>query len=297
MAICFGCMSPATSSLRMYAIRPEIKVIENAGPGRNSSSGSTGGNFSKNNASSALSAEAVEREFGLKALPYRYMFGISGICREWTGQETGGKEKGIVCKRYFPHVPSLLGAVLEDAETDPVKDRWIKLLSFPSQTETEIKIALWKRLVSASAAMLILSIFYSTALIAFVVLRPDYFESVSMLALIDVAMAITAAILWTVVANLQSALIRSGAERMGPSFQAPHLVSGLGIFLLWVLVLCKLMVTPALTLITFVIVSVIAFLAVLVPVGCCLAMCGGDEYYVKAKDQWGRTVRLKVSNW
>lgn len=277
LALSFSCSSVTTSSLRIYSIRPARLIqpeesTNNVGEWTNNLDklNRDRGNRSAPNASNEFSPG----DFGLQRLPDRYLFGISGMCRQWTGSaetntNTTTTTTNITCNRHFPQVPSLLQAVLEDAGSATARDSWKRLLT-SKNTETEKHVALWKRLVSAAGAMLIMSIFWAVGLMAFTAIKPQYFMYTFFLAIVDAVMALTAAVLWTTVGNLQSGPLGAAMQEMTSRGPARILEEGLGIRLLWALVLCKLVVTPLMALILF-------LLALASVYCCCAAVAGGSD--------------------
>jgi hypothetical protein len=218
-----------------------------------------------NNGTQQEELSKEDLDFGIDRLPDRYLFGISGVCRQWAG---GTKDNTTTtCKRRFPQVPSLLDAVLEDADSTTVRDYWTRVLT-SAKAATEKRVMLWKRLVTAAAGVLITSILWAVAVIVFTLILPQYFFCSLILAIFDADMAVTVAILWTAVGNLQSNALKAAAQEItGKAVRGQVVDAGLGVGILWGLGLCKLMVTPLMTL--------ILFLVALLPVfSCCAALAG-----------------------
>lgn len=277
LALSFSCSSVATSSLPIYSIRP-AKLIQPEHPPDNvvgdwtdslaewNRDPSSNQYLPSNSTTQRFSPE----DFSLQTLPDRYLFGISGLCRQWSGSaENNNNNTHITCTRHFPQVPSLLQAILEDADTATARDSWRRLLT-SHNTETEPQVAQWQRLVRAAAAMLILSIFWAVALIGFTALKPEFFHWTFYLAIVDAVLALTAAVLWTVVGNLQSRPLQAVMLEMTGRDSVKIVEQGLAIGLLWALVLCKLVVTPLMALIVFLVALALVWC-------CCCVVAGGGE--------------------
>lgn len=266
VAVSFSCSSAATSNnLHLYSVRPAA-LIE----GLTTPSKAAAVNGTMKRSSNNTTEDSSGADFGLASLPDRYLFGISGLCRHWN--ETDETR----CKHRFPHVPSLLDAILEDSESPAVSDSWTRFLT-STHISTADQVSLWRRYVTAAAGLLVTSILWAFATIAFTLLLPKYLKYSVFLEVADAIMVITAAIMWTTIFNSQSDALRAAApEDITPTMLKHILSGGPGLSMLWALTWCKLMVTPLMMLILLVI--------ALLPVLCCFAAFAHDSDRIKVAD-------------
>jgi len=211
-------------------------------------------------------------------LPRRYLFGVSGVCRDWTDQGRHNDTK--ICTSHFPQQFDLLSVVQAD-----IKDENSSQYRAFSQALGTRPIAThqanWNSYTQGAAALLVLSIMWAFATGAVMLAAPvrSYPKYIAALSLLDAVMMLIAAGLWT------SAITQAAAD-----YNAPRLFDtygtinpGPGFWLLWTVCIAKLCIMPAVALVLF----------VLGPTVCCIACClnvgaadhderPGDDFFCEA---------------
>lgn len=248
LAVSFGCSSVATTNLHVYSVRPAA-LLKGLARFSEEASGA-------NSSSSSITEDLLSADFGIADLPDQYLFGISGLCRHWNQTDE------TKCQHHFPQLPSLLAAVLEDSGSPSVHDSWMELLT-STNISTPNRDLTHKHYVTAGAGLLITSIFWAFFTITFTLSRPKLLGYSILLDIVDAIIAVTAAIMWTIILNSEASALRAAAPGISPRMQDEVHKLGPGMAFLWALTWCKLMVTPLMMLLWI--------LLALIPLFCCAA--------------------------
>jgi len=190
-------------------------------------------------------------------LPTRYMFGVSGVCREWKDFE-GNDTK--ICTSNFPQQFNLLSVVQADIQ-DKNSSQYQVFSQVLSSDNILADQEAWNTFTHGAAALLVLSIIwaFTTIAIMLAVPRKSYPRYITIISLLDAVMMLTAAGLWTSAINQASSDYRAPRE-----FDTYGTINpGPGFWLLWTVCVAKLCVMPAIALILF----------ILGPSICCIAWC------------------------
>lgn len=117
----------------------------------------------------------------------------------------------------------------EDVDSATVRGCWTRVLA-SAKAANEKRGMHSKRLVAVAAGLLVTSIHWAVAITIFTLILPQRFLISLILAICDAVMAVTVAVLWTAVGNLQSNALKAAAqESTGNAVRGQVVDTGLGV--------------------------------------------------------------------
>jgi len=208
LAVIFSCFSPSTSDIHIMSASP-IHLV-------NGLQAFINGGATILNQSEAQSDSAF-LEFELSALPDKYLFGVTGVCRQYFSDNT------ISCSRRFGQNPSILPVILSDLTSSSTAGQsWTSLL-VSSGISSDQQVSSWQQLSTASAALLVCSIASPCIAVILIILdTPSYFVIIIASDLFSGVTAVAAASMWTnMFVNCTSQYL-SGTSYTSEDYRSSH---------------------------------------------------------------------------
>lgn len=232
LAALFGCSSNATQNLYIARMDPAA-ILNSTKPYLTMTQ-------SSNNATNTTTIPDYQF-FTPHPLPFRYLVGISGVCRQYSSSDISNPIITTNCTRQLHPRFDLLALIEQDipnASTDAQFKNWQLLLNDVSPNFESDNGPVNARLTKAASALAITSVIWVVFTIILTLLVPRmYPRGAILLDIIDAAMMISASIMLTVVcSNVNSAY--TGNDGVG------LVDSGPGFYVLWAVGFAKLAVTP-----------------------------------------------------
>ncbi|KAJ6546881.1 hypothetical protein B0H19DRAFT_1162863 [Mycena capillaripes] len=287
LAALFGGYSTATSNL--YIVRMEPYAIYNASVSVLLSNSHTTTNTSHNITSIPSS------EFFAQPLPWRYEFGIAGVCRAFNTSDLSSSPitYRVACTpQLHPTVDLLrqIAADIPEGTSSAQYKNWEALLNaaVPGFQGDSSAVSTRGRLAIASSALLILSIVWSILVVlATIFHEPMYPRGSICFDIVDALFVIAASAMWTaVVGQVQNAYEFDGVPGLP---QGVH--TGPGFWVMWAIGVAKLVVTPMMM---WGLIKAIVLAVYLVLLGLfkCLESCNTEKVRVKVDGRW-QTIKIQ----